>query len=209
MQRRYGDPSSENQIDEERPRVRIMTREERRKAMEELLGDFKRTVCSVVSENKTNDGDNDKSINLAESSSARDADDEALKNSSPTKTSLDVSLSCSEEGPVCSICLLEYETTDSVFRSSSCPHMFHDECLFSWLERRNNTVSENNYYYYYYVLNAIHNVWNRFTDANHDGRPLIHKKISYAPFYSSFRRSVHAVEKFWCQMKMYGLQCKE
>ena len=175
MQRRYGDPSSENQIDEERPRVRIMTREERRKAMEELLGGFKKTVCSVVSENKTNDGDNNKSIDLAESSSARDADNEALITSSPTKTSLDVSLSCSEEGPVCSICLLEYETTDetadSVFRSSSCPHIYHEECLFSWLERRNNTVSENTYYY---VLNAIQNVWNQFTAANHDGRLLTH-----------------------------------
>ena len=171
MQRRYGDPSSENQIDEERPRVRIMTREERRKAMEELLGGFKKTVCSVVSENKTNDGDNNKSIDLAESSSARDADNEALITSSPTKTSLDVSLSCSEEGPVCSICLLEYETTDSVFRSISCPHIYHEECLFSWLERRNNTVSENTYYY---VLNAIQNVWNQFTAANHDGRLLTH-----------------------------------
>ena len=145
-----------------------MTREERRKAMEELLGGFKKTVCSVVSENKTNDGDNNKSIDLAESSSARDADNEALITSSPTKTSLDVSLSCSEEGPVCSICLLEYETTDettdSVFRSSFCPHIYHEECLFSWLERRNNTVSENTYYY---VLNAIHS-------SIHDGHLLTH-----------------------------------
>jgi len=179
MESRYGDPSSEIQVDEERPRVRIMTREERRKAMEELLGGFKKTGCFVASENKTNDGDNNnsKSTDVAESSCAGDVNNDELKNSSATKTYLDVYLCCSEEGPVCSICLLEYEPTDSLFRSSSCPHMYHEECLFSWLERRNNTVSENDYYYYYYyyyVLSAIKNIWNRFIDDNHDGRPLIH-----------------------------------
>ena len=113
-----------------------MTREERRKAVEELLGSSSEKTVSVES----GSADDDKDLDIAECGCAGDVAD-ALKKSAKT-SSPDTSLSCSEEGPVCSICLVEYEPTDSVFRSKSCPHMFHGECLFSWLERRNNTVSE-------------------------------------------------------------------
>jgi len=126
MQRRFGDSTSaENQVS----RIRIMTREERRKAMGELLGGFAKTVCDA-SGNTENNGENSIVIDSAEDGCDMDM---------PTNSSLDVSLPCSEEGPVCSICLLEYEPTDLTFKSKSCPHMFHEECLLSWLERRNNT----------------------------------------------------------------------
>jgi len=126
MQSRFGDSSSaENQVS----RIRIMTREERRKAMGELLGGFAKTVC-VASENTENIEDDSIVIDSAEDGCDMDI---------PTNLSLDVSLPSSEEGPVCSICLIEYEPTDLIFKSKSCPHMFHAECLLSWLERRNNT----------------------------------------------------------------------
>lgn len=104
-----------------------MTREERRKAVEELLGGSAKALdieCGIASETKNCETDTSKKPVCA---------------SCPN-----TSMASSDEGPVCSICLVEYEPTDSVFRSKTCPHMFHGECLFSWLERRNNTVSDEN-----------------------------------------------------------------
>ena len=127
-----------------------MTREERRKAVEELLGSSSEKTVSVESRST----DDDKDLDIAECGCAGDATDalDALKRSEKTCSSPDISLSCSEEGPVCSICLVEYEPTDSVFRSKSCPHMFHKDCLFSWLERRNNTVSGGEIIYIYIYI---------------------------------------------------------
>lgn len=111
-----------------------MSREERRNALEELLGDSAKALdveCGIASDPKQKSSEHchtDDSKKLAGSSC------------------LDTSLLSSDEEPVCSICLVEYEPTDAVFRSKSCPHMFHRECLFSWLERRNNTVSRENRY---------------------------------------------------------------
>mmetsp|Transcript_6892 Transcript_6892/g.19946 ORF Transcript_6892/g.19946 Transcript_6892/m.19946 type:complete len:406 (+) Transcript_6892:184-1401(+) len=133
LQRRFGNSDAENEDDEPQP-IRIMTREERRKAVEELLGSSSKTVdveCGRSDERSGCRLDFDcKSIDNVSNTS---------KKSEVTTTSPDTSFACSEEGPVCSICLVEYEPSDSVFRSKTCPHMFHGECLFSWLERRNNT----------------------------------------------------------------------
>eukprot|EP00536_Pseudo-nitzschia_multiseries_P000888 jgi/Psemu1/282634/fgenesh1_pg.11_\ len=133
LQRRFGNSSSEND-DEEPQRIRIMTREERRKAVEELLGSSEKTA-------DVESGSPDK-----KSRRRKDCDCKSIKDvsNSPKKSGMmtaspDTSFASSDEGPVCSICLVEYEPTDSVFRSKTCPHMFHGECLFSWLERRNNT----------------------------------------------------------------------
>ena len=116
-----------------------MTREERRKAVEELLGGSEKSV-GVESGSP---GDN---LCAAGCCNKNDGTEVTKKSprKSPKKHSPDTSFTCSEEGPVCSICLDGYEATDLVFKSKSCPHMFHGECLFSWLERRNNTVSEEN-----------------------------------------------------------------
>ena len=127
MQRRFGDSNGDN---EEPQRIRIMTREERRKAVEVLLG------SSAKALDIESGGAADQ--NVCKSAHGRTKDEKASKVSS-----LDKSL-CSDEEHVCSICLTDYHPNDLVFRSKSCPHMFHRECLFSWLERRNNTVSEKN-----------------------------------------------------------------
>jgi hypothetical protein len=48
--------------------------------------------------------------------------------------------STEEEGPMCSICLGDYEEDDVVFQASTtCSHQFHKECILDWLERRENT----------------------------------------------------------------------
>ena len=124
MQRRVRNPTSseENQVDEERPPIRFMHREERRNAMKELLG------FENITLNKQN------GVNITETVGGC--------TKSPTNLSLDLSLSSSDEGPICSICLTEYKSTDLIFQSNICPHKFHQECVLSWLERRNNTVSE-------------------------------------------------------------------
>ena len=115
-----------------------MTREERRKAVEELLGSSEKSVdveCGNIDDKNGCEQDSDCGCKMVKSMI-----------NTPTKlgtiSSPNTSFACSDEGPVCSICLVEYEPTDSVFRSKSCSHMFHGECLFSWLERRNNTVSK-------------------------------------------------------------------
>ena len=100
-----------------------MTREERREALEELLADSGKTVDIECGSNHCH-ADEPKKVACS--------------------ACPDTSLSSSDEEPVCSICLVEYEPSDAVFRSKSCSHMFHRECLFSWLERRNNTVSFEN-----------------------------------------------------------------
>lgn len=128
IQQRFGDSNAESEAPQ---RIRIMTREERRNAVEELLGGSAKTLD--VESGSTCDK---KKCSIKCSHATTKAD--ASKKPFGT-TSTDTSVSCSEEEPVCSICLVEYEPTDSVFRSKSCPHMFHGDCLFSWLERRNNT----------------------------------------------------------------------
>lgn len=128
LQRRFGDANAEDQ-NEEPQRIRIMTREERRKAVEELLGSTQKVV-DVESRGADEKRDCNAGCNCDKIESTIDA-------SQPLPA--DTSFACSDEGPICSICLVEYEPTDFVFKSKSCPHMFHGNCLFSWLERRNNT----------------------------------------------------------------------
>jgi len=121
LQQRYGTSDGSSRAEEPAP-IRIMTREERRKAMEELLG-IKIDIPAVCEgENKLEPSGNDNQSKLGTMPSSPNA-----------------SVDSSNEGPICSICLAEYENADSVFKSTSCPHMYHKECLMEWLERRNNT----------------------------------------------------------------------
>jgi len=134
LQRRFGNSTEENE-DEEPQRIRIMTREERRKAVEELLGSSEKTVdveCGNIDDKNRCEQDSDCGCKIVKTMTN-------TPTKLGTKSSPNTSFACSDEGPVCSICLVEYEPTDSVFRSKSCSHIFHGECLFSWLERRNNT----------------------------------------------------------------------
>lgn len=128
IQQQFGNSGAGN---DEQQRIRLMTRDERRKAVEQLLGGSAKTLAV-----ESGSADDKKVSTHLCCQVIKEAD--ASKKSNGT-SSPDTSLSCSEEEPVCSICLVEYEPTDSVFRSKSCPHMFHGDCLFSWLERRNNT----------------------------------------------------------------------
>ena len=154
-----------------------MTREERREALEELLADSGKTV-DIECGNSPDNNCTAKHCN---------ADD-------PKKPACSVcpntSLSSSDEEPVCSICLVEYEPSDAVFRSKSCSHMFHRECLFSWLERRNNTVSF-----------EIEMFGNHFDDSL---RNLL-TKISA----SIICRNAPFVEHPWCRTMTYGMLSKE
>lgn len=111
-------------------RIRIMTREERRKAVEELLGDSAITLDIESGNYSHRRNDKEKCCTPVKKVAA------SKKPSAPSSPNTSL---CSDEGPVCSICLVEYEATDLVFKSKSCPHIFHGDCLFSWLERRNNT----------------------------------------------------------------------
>jgi len=104
LQRRFGDSNGDN---EEPQRIRIMTREERRKAVEALLG------SSAKALDIESGGAADQ--NVCKSAHGRTKDEKASKASS-----LDKSL-CSDEEHVCSICLTDYHPNDLVFRSKFLP----------------------------------------------------------------------------------------
>jgi hypothetical protein len=126
LQQRYGEAADGGDTEEPAP-IRIMTREERRKAIEELLGMPKDDAVSA-----SNDGKLEPSC----------VNDIQQGKRSFLPSSPNVSIASSQEGPVCSICLAEYTANDTVFNSIACPHMYHKDCLLEWLERRNNTVSK-------------------------------------------------------------------
>lgn len=42
-------------------------------------------------------------------------------------------------GPLCSICLAEFESNETVLQVKTCSHQFHQLCIFDWLERSRNT----------------------------------------------------------------------
>lgn len=157
-----------------------MTREERRKAVEELLGSTQKVVDIESSR-----ADETRNCNAGCNC---DKIDSTIDDSQPLPA--DTSFACSDEGPVCSICLVEYEPTDLVFKSKSCPHMFHGDCLFSWLERRNNTVSK---------------LKNRFLCRDLAGC-ISDKRIL---FTNCFRRNVLFAERIWYPMRIYGMLCNE
>ena len=45
----------------------------------------------------------------------------------------------STEGPVCSICLGEYDEDDELIAPKTCSHRFHKDCILDWLQRPNTT----------------------------------------------------------------------
>eukprot|EP00545_Synedropsis_sp_CCMP1620_P012003 CAMPEP_0119015714 /NCGR_PEP_ID=MMETSP1176-20130426/11474_1 /TAXON_ID=265551 /ORGANISM="Synedropsis recta cf, Strain CCMP1620" /LENGTH=355 /DNA_ID=CAMNT_0006969027 /DNA_START=226 /DNA_END=1293 /DNA_ORIENTATION=+ len=108
--------------------VRLMTREERRSAMEELL--------TEVGNNRTN------TENTEEGNEERRAEQSVLP---PTDTDTEAEAQDNHDDidtngePICSICLMEYENDDVCFTSRTCVHKFHRDCLMDWLERRNHT----------------------------------------------------------------------
>jgi hypothetical protein len=116
------------QIDEERPNnTNIMTVEERRAAMEKLLlkkpkqQQRQETLStSWVEEssqfNTNNPVDVTTVLEEIDNNSDDDEDD-------------------TTEGPMCSICLGRYETSDRVFHGPQCSHEFHENCILDWLQR--------------------------------------------------------------------------
>mmetsp|Transcript_14060 Transcript_14060/g.21476 ORF Transcript_14060/g.21476 Transcript_14060/m.21476 type:complete len:407 (+) Transcript_14060:83-1303(+) len=99
-----------------RQSLHIMTREERRRAMELIL---------------TQSGDREQDEEKSEESgmSERPVEEVGYRNE----------IAESDDEAMCSICLMEYEDGDVIFRSPSCVHRFHQDCLMDWLERRNHT----------------------------------------------------------------------
>lgn len=45
----------------------------------------------------------------------------------------------STEGPLCLICLDEYEKQEDVFESGTCSHKYHKACILDWLQRHATT----------------------------------------------------------------------
>lgn len=104
--------------------VRLMTREERRIAMERLLKPQEEPM-----------------LDLLKSSSELDETAATVEDRSDSDRSLssgdDVEGSSAE--PVCTICLTEYEDSDICFSATTCPHRYHRDCILDWLERCANT----------------------------------------------------------------------
>jgi hypothetical protein len=119
--------------------IRFMTRHERRAAMEALLlddGDGKEKEKSAENEGKEED-----ELEIPPG----DAEDRPEAGAHPTG----VEEGGSDAGPVCSICLADYETTEqddpesiknaTPLQSKTCPHQFHQGCILDWLQRQANT----------------------------------------------------------------------
>jgi len=105
-----------------RQSLHIMTREERRRAMEILLADAKSRELEVEKPEEIKPDE----VHVVPSEGKESA-----------IGSIENDISADE--PMCSICLMEYEENDFIFKSPKCVHRFHQECLLDWLERRNNT----------------------------------------------------------------------
>lgn len=97
--------------------IHIMKREERRAAMEVVLGDKVHEIERRV------DVETLEPITETEEAPDRDVGDDF---SNATE-------------PMCSICLGEYEDDDLVLSAKTCCHKFHRDCILDWLERQNNT----------------------------------------------------------------------
>lgn len=110
--------------------VRLMTRGERRSAMEELLADAGHTDNNST---RNIDGDGE---NGGRSQHQQDQNAPAGATDGEDEENNDLD---SNGEPVCSICLMEYEEDDVCFTSRTCVHKFHRDCILDWLERRDHT----------------------------------------------------------------------
>mmetsp|Transcript_34292 Transcript_34292/g.39040 ORF Transcript_34292/g.39040 Transcript_34292/m.39040 type:complete len:456 (-) Transcript_34292:144-1511(-) len=113
-----------------RQSLHIMTREERRRAMELLLADAKSRELEIEKPEEIKPTEKQEEIKSAEG---------ALPEGNESAIGSIENDIHSSDNPVCSICLMEYEENDLIFQSPRCVHRFHQECLMDWLERRNNT----------------------------------------------------------------------
>jgi hypothetical protein len=112
--------------------VRLMTREERRMAMERLLdADHGQKEITEASETNNRKEESKEGSYANESTVVQPEEPNIIENHAT-----DVAI---EEEPVCTICLTEYEPDDVCFTSSVCSHEFHRTCILEWLERRANT----------------------------------------------------------------------
>ncbi len=112
--------------------VRLMTREERRMAMERLLdADHGQKEITEASETNNRKEESKEGSYANESTVVQPEEPNIIENHAT-----DVA---TEEEPVCTICLTEYEPDDVCFTSSVCSHEFHRTCILEWLERRANT----------------------------------------------------------------------
>ena len=132
---------------------RTMTRQERRAALEELLleqttsGEQTATNWRLSLRRqkkqqtkltqKTNESDpvveDPSTESLRELSGSRDVD---LEQGTADEMADDLA-SCT--GPLCSICLADFDGDDAVLQSKTCSHQFHQQCILDWLERNHNT----------------------------------------------------------------------
>ena len=101
---------------------RLMTRKERREAMEKLL-----TGSAAPNSGETQPAPS-ASSNMATPLPSSGVDEEMQQDGDG-----------STEGPVCSICLGEYDEDDDLISSKTCSHRFHKECVLDWLQRPNTT----------------------------------------------------------------------
>jgi len=125
-----GDNSSEQQP------VRFMTREERRSAMEFLLGK------TVPGNSSSPESALEGRAPIGDDAPAPEEDEIDLEKGGDDAMDLEDALSGgTADGPVCSICLADYEERDdNVLLSRTCPHVFHRDCILDWLERNHNNA---------------------------------------------------------------------
>jgi hypothetical protein len=110
--------------------ARYMTTEERRRAMEVLLCEDRDTVKAVHS----------CAVPVALPASAP----VPLPASAPTSTDTDTRTADQAdsdleegEGPMCLICLEEFNEPDAtVLQSPTCSHLYHKDCIMDWLQRQ-------------------------------------------------------------------------
>lgn len=141
------------QLDDERPNPRFFSRTERRAAMEALLLERKKTrgifLQRPLKSQKRKKEDEGHAppgspAVVAEITKANAAEDSTdLESGGVAATLVDVTLDddqLSEDGgPICSICLGDYESSDPVFCPKTCSHQFHESCILDWLQRQTNT----------------------------------------------------------------------
>lgn len=164
--------------------VRLMTREERRMAMEKLLDEQNGQKQEEDADKTETKDENEDAVSNNESPEESGHTDQTTVE---TNTQADgIADDASEEEPVCTICLTEYEPTDECFTSSVCSHQFHRTCILEWLQRRSNTECP----CCRTPLVTDEQVWTTVQDMREERRRQI-RKASRGGCCSCFRRDGH------------------